>query len=250
MTEEEAYVIQNAYEEQNAPNYNLWVYQVSDNGDPQEGLEYDLPNGDGYYRKGIGDDIGWEGFQYYEDVLGTNPHRNIVYNTYAGTDIVAQIVVEDEVITLGELQTLSYSIHRENVPVRVLGHVNPLSFVRGPRTIAGSLIFTVFNSYAFYRLKSMRTAIQHNGVYGVADMIPPFDMVLTFSNESGAASKLRIMGVQIIDEGQTMSIDDLVTEQTFSFMARGIQPMTAFTYYTEREIDEQHGATISSRYNL
>lgn len=151
-----------------------------------------------------------------------------VYNSYSGTDIVAQIVLpNEEPLLLGELHTISYSIHRENTPVRFLGHTSPSAFVKGPRTIAGSLIFTVFNNYAFYRTKHMQNAIRH-ALYPVADMLPPFDVVLTFANESGVFSKMKIYGITIVDEGGAMSVDDLVTEQTYSYMARGIQPLTGF----------------------
>lgn len=157
-------------------------------------------------------------------------HTNgkVVYNSYAGVDIVAQIVLlNDEVVTLGELQTMSYSIHRENAPVRFLGHVSPVGFIKGARTIAGSMIFTVFNNYAFYRLRQFQTAINH-GIYPVSDMLPPFDMVLTFANESGIFSKMKIYGVTIVDEGGAMSVDDLISESTFTYMARGIQPLTGY----------------------
>jgi hypothetical protein len=159
---------------------------------------------------------------------GTYDSDTAVYNTYAGTDIVAEILLPtNETLTLGELQTISYSTHRENTPVRALGHVSPIGFVKGPRTIAGSLIFTVFNYYAFYRLEQFKEAVV-GGIYPQADMLPPFDVIITFSNEIGAMSKMKLYGVTVIDEGQTMSVDDLITEQTYSYMARGIQPMTAF----------------------
>lgn len=154
---------------------------------------------------------------------------DFVYNSYAGADIVAEIVLPDEgAITIAELQTISYSIHRENSPVRIVGHVNPIGFIRGPRMIAGSLIFTTFDHYAFYRLQRSRQALGA-GLFMLADMIPPFDVVLTFANEYGRLSKFKILGVTIVDEGGTMSIDDLITEQTFSYMARGIQPMVRFS---------------------
>ena len=83
--------------------------------------------------------------------------------SFSGVDIQATMILprigdqtssdDGDFIELGELQTISYSIHRENSPVRTLGHVNPRGFVKGSRTIAGSLIFTVFNEYAFYRIK-------------------------------------------------------------------------------------------------
>jgi hypothetical protein len=152
------------------------------------------------------------------------------HNTYAGTDIVATILVPNEKtdLVLGELQTISYSIHRENSPVRVLGSVNPAGFVRGPRTIAGSLIFTQFDEYTFYRLAQYKEITKHT-LYPLADMLPPFDIIITFANEYGRTSKMKIFGVTIIDEGGTMSIDDMVSEQTYTYMARGIQPLTMNT---------------------
>jgi uncharacterized protein (UPF0333 family) len=49
--------------------------------------------------------------------------------------------------------------------------------------------------------------------------------VLSFFNEYGLAAKMKIYGVTIVDEGGTMSVDDLITEQTYTYMARGIQPL-------------------------
>lgn len=166
--------------------------------------------------------------------------REITYQSFSGTDISAQILLpnEKQPLVLGELQTISYSTHRENKPIRILGRVNPLGFVKGPRTIAGSLIFTVFNNYAFYRLEQYRelvygtastvTNLATSPMFPLADMLPPFDIVITFSNEYGSFARMKILGVTIVDEGGTMSIEDLMTEATFTFMARGLQPITAY----------------------
>jgi hypothetical protein len=158
--------------------------------------------------------------------------------SFAGVDINATIIIptidratgtlgEADVLEMAELQTISYSIHRENSPIRTLGHVNPRGFVKGGRTIAGSLIFTVFNEYAFYRIKEFRQIMAETGLFfaPLADMLPPFDIVLSFFNEYGLGAKMKIYGVTIVDEGGTMSVDDLITEQTYTFMARGIQPL-------------------------
>ncbi len=163
--------------------------------------------------------------------------------SFAGTDISATMVIPNidrvtgtvgsmDVLELAEVQTISYSIHRENAPVRTIGHVNPRGFVKGGRTIAGSLIFTVFNEYAFYRIKEYRQIMAETGLFfaPLADMLPPFDIVLTFFNEYGLGGKMKIYGVTIVDEGQTMSVDDLITEQTYTFMARGIQPLLSMDY--------------------
>jgi hypothetical protein len=160
--------------------------------------------------------------------------------SFAGVDINATIVLptinretgtigESDVLELAELQTISYSIHRENAPIRTLGHSNPRGFIKGGRTIGGSLIFTVFNEYAFYRIREFRQMMAETGLFfaPLADMLPPFDIVLSFFNEYGLGAKMKIYGVTIVDEGGTMSVDDLITEQTYTYMARGIQPLVS-----------------------
>jgi len=175
--------------------------------------------------------------------------------SFAGVDINATLVIPDvledgslgesgDIIELAELQTISYSLHRENTPVRTLGHVNPRGFVKGPRTIGGSLIFTVFNEYAFYRIKQFKKKLAILGYAPLADMLPPFDVVLTFFNEYGLYGKMKVYGLTIVDEGQTMSVDDLITEQTYVYMARGIQPLLSyepedsFVFPDEREFSK------------
>lgn len=178
--------------------------------------------------------------------------------SFSGADAVATMIIpvigedgkitnDGDVIELGELQTLSYSIHRENSPVRTLGHVNVRGFIKGGRTIAGSLIFTVFNEYAFYKIKKYRELLgRRNGFFApLADMLPPFDIVISFFNEYGQSAKMKIFGITIVDEGQTVSIDDLITEQTYHYMARGIQPMVKMDISSE--IDSTKDPAVTQR---
>lgn len=166
------------------------------------------------------------------------------YASYSGTDIsVLMLLPNQKPLALGELQTLSYSIHRENSPVRTLGHTNPRGFVRGPRTIAGSMIFYHFNLYTFYKLREYIALVGHN-LYPLGDMLPPFDLVVSFANEYGSFSKMKIFGVTIVDEGGTMSIDDLITEGTITYMARGIQPITAYVPHNHEVVGTVQGKKI------
>jgi hypothetical protein len=61
--------------------------------------------------------------------------------SFSGADIHATLVIpkigedgfisnQGDVLELAEVQTISYSIHRENSPIRSLGHVNPRGFVK------------------------------------------------------------------------------------------------------------------------
>lgn len=57
-----------------------------------------------------------------------------------------------------------------------------------------------------------------------SDQIPPFDITLAAANEYGAAATMRIYGVEILNEGSGVSIDDIVLEQQMTFVARTIDP--------------------------
>jgi len=193
------------------------------------------------------------------DNISNSPLANM---SYSGADIVATMIIPiigqdgkiqstGDVIELGDLQTVSYSIHRENTPIRTLGHSNVRGFVKGSRTIAGSLIFTVFHEYAFYKIKQYKNYLADSkGFFApLADMLPPFDIVFTFFNEYGVASKMKIFGITIVDEGQTMSIDDLITEQTYTYMARGIQPMVHMVGEKEKMAYAQDQQNIADQIN-
>jgi hypothetical protein len=63
--------------------------------------------------------------------------------------------------------------------------------------------------------------------YSVMDEMPPFDVTISFNNEYGNKAKLAIKGIVIVDEGQVMSIEDMITENTMSYMAQDIIVMEA-----------------------
>jgi hypothetical protein len=54
------------------------------------------------------------------------------------------------------------------------------------------------------------------------DQIPPFDVTLAAANEYGALAVMRIFGVELLNEGYGVSIDDIVSEQQHTYVARSI----------------------------
>lgn len=59
-----------------------------------------------------------------------------------------------------------------------------------------------------------------------ADQIPPFDITITMVNDAGDAAFCVIGGVQLVNEGWGYTIDDLVSEVAYTYVARGITPLT------------------------
>ena len=161
--------------------------------------------------------------------------------SFSGCDIVATIEIAPTTgkkvyATLGTLQTISYSIHQEKMPVRVLGNMNAKDWVFGPRTIAGSLVFAVLNKNWLVELyDELYENAEMKGTHFIADEIPPFNITITFANEYGFDSKMVLYGVRIVDEGQTMSINDLYIENTYQFVACNINIMDSLTNYQSGE---------------
>ena len=167
------------------------------------------------------------------------------YDVYSGADIKAIIHIPPDFITketesaegdspvdyskplvLGDVQTLTYSIYREKYPVRALGMGYPKGFTRGPRTISGTIIFTMFNKQVLYDVFSRIKADTSQDVSTpLIDQLPRFDITITFANEYGAVSNIIIYGVELFSEGITMSIDDYFTENVVQYLATDIRPM-------------------------
>ena len=53
-----------------------------------------------------------------------------------------------------------------------------------------------------------------------ADQVLPFDVNIVAANEYGQAMKKSIIGVEILNEGGGVSIDDLVIEEQYTYIAR------------------------------
>ena len=182
--------------------------------------------------------------------LGTSEFTQ-TYSSFSGCDILAHFGN----VQLGNLQGISFSITREKAPLFVMGSSNPVSFSRGKRGIAGSLIFTVFDRASLWDIMKISTyaskesfassdgrdrALRHGGralslssspevgsklanpVY--IDQIPPFDITLTGANEYGNLMFMAIFGVELLNEGSGISIDDISNESQITFVARDLKP--------------------------
>ena len=63
----------------------------------------------------------------------------------------------------------------------------------------------------------------------LADQILPFDITLAANNEYGDSAKMAIFGVEILNEGFGVSIDDLVIEKQYTYLCRKVSWWTKVT---------------------
>lgn len=76
-----------------------------------------------------------------------------------------------------------------------------------------------------------------------ADQIPPFDITLAAANEYGSLAVMRVFGAEILNEGYGVSIDDIVSEQQMTYVARTLTPWRPVDNTTIRTQMEGSGAT-------
>lgn len=161
------------------------------------------------------------------------------WNSMAGTDIQALIRVDpvrspkDTTLnqplfrSLAELQTISVSGARSVFPVRRLGQSQPAAYTRGATTVGGSLIFSQFSRDVFADVRQMSGAGETYDRQEPAHpfTLPEFDIVILGANEFGTIANAIIGGVTLTNFGTTLSVHDVYTEVSYSYVARYYVPL-------------------------
>ena len=220
----------------------------------------------------------------FQTVGGATDALEQTYTSSSGCDILATI----DGILIGNLSGISFSTTREKSPIYVLGSTDAVSFGRGKRGHAGSMIFTNFDRHALYDImdglrsnssdkwryyywrkltdvpaggKSLmlgnRNIVDNAGALGLelappnySDQLPPFTITLSSMNEYGSISVLHIIGVELINEGSGISIDDITTETQTTFVARSILGWKPVARLDKRDKDVYYSESVAGRTNI
>ena len=133
---------------------------------------------------------------------------------------------------LVECSTLTVSVHREKAPVRSVGYIGAKAYARGRRTVAGTMVLIQFTTDVLYRFIQdvwQHDAFSKDDPYVKIDQLPPFDITILFTNEYGDASYRRLLGVDFLTDGTVYSVNDMLTEQTISYVASDFTPLMPLT---------------------
>ena len=149
------------------------------------------------------------------------------YKSFSGTDTIAFILMPgSSPVCIGSLTTISYSMFRNKKPVINIGRTNINGVTRGSRIFAGTMIFTLINQHW---LRELQEELDWLGNFEElkVDELPLFDIMIVSANEYGSYVTMYIYGIDFTDEAQTISVEDMFTENTFSFVARDISTFKA-----------------------
>lgn len=158
--------------------------------------------------------------------LNIGNHISKYYQSFSGTDTLAFIMMPGcEPVALGSVTTISYSMYRNKKPVINIGRTNINGVTRGARIFAGTMIFTLINQHWLKELQEQLPWLKNFNELKV-DELPLFDIMIISANEYGNAVVMHIFGIDFTDEAQTISVEDLFTENVFSFIARDVSNFT------------------------
>ena len=144
------------------------------------------------------------------------------YKSFSGTDTIAFLMFPGaSPIVIGQLTTFSYSMFRNKVPVINIGRTNINGITRGSRIYAGTMVFTLINKHWVRELQDQISYLENYPTLKT-DELPLFDIMIVSSNEYGSSCSMFVYGIDFTDESQTISIEDLFTENVFKFVAREV----------------------------
>lgn len=208
-----------------------------------------------YYSEKLGEDVPGQ----YDS--GKDNYEKFYKNTQATTvmpvsGVNIQVVFEfpsnsshkSVYLYMPDMITISHSVHRTKVPVTVLGDTTITGIGLGTKMVAGSIVkvFTRRDSFHNYvrlfvdersatmskerkaSLINVQNTVSMNEMSDhMRDDIGPFNIHLIMMSEYDCVHQDppkvdSILGCTIINTGKVYSIENLITEETLSFMAKTV----------------------------
>lgn len=161
-------------------------------------------------------------------------------NTPAEADVLK---TEDQIVLFGNLQTITTSLASSLSPVQCVGTDAIVGLTSGSKTFAGTMVFSVLDKDPLneFILPYVSRNRKKGHEFFTIDQLPEFNVVIQGSNEylvdnfrtSTPTSKTDIykliVGIRLLTHGETISIDDFFTEQTYQYQARYVSPWNTGT---------------------
>jgi hypothetical protein len=118
-----------------------------------------------------------------------------------------KVILKKTELTKGQMGTLATSTEKNNVIDAVTGSKSETS-QNSPKAVLD-----------FMGLKRVG-ATYH-------DQLPPFNITISAANEYGHVARMQIKNVEIMNAGSGMSIDDITTDESCTFVATEVDPWFA-----------------------
>ena len=156
------------------------------------------------------------------------------YTSYSGVDI--RVVVNGEAV--GSMQAISYAIQREKAPIYVMGRVDPRSFSRGKRGIAGTMISLLLDRHLLYSSSFVgEEAILDKDEIFAAGGRGDVSQAGRYENANGGEGNRGVPGLEDYFNDASLNRSDALRA-----VSDGINPISGATgfYYDESDLDSNY----------
>ncbi len=147
-------------------------------------------------------------------------------------------------IYMGSVVSLSYNVYRDKAPVFNCGNTTISGFAIGKKYVAGSMVNLMFSKDEisdFISKYNLQKQLENTDISDFAkkqnsdqslkeihtfmkDDLTSFNIHCIFTSEyHDEATRIIIYGANFINNGQVMSVDDIITESTISFVAKDLR---------------------------
>lgn len=152
----------------------------------------------------------------------------------SSTHVILEFPFEQGFLYLGSLVSISYSVYRDKSPVFLCGNNSISGFAIGNKYVAGSMVLNMFledeiSSFVNEKIKGVLGRKKLDTINKqlhsfIKDDLLSFNISIIFTSEyHDDATAIRIYGATFVNNGQVMSVEDLVTENTLSFVAQSLK---------------------------
>jgi len=165
--------------------------------------------------------------------MGSSGDTQYSWGSPSGTQIYPVFYIPGiEPVIMGSVDTITYSMHRDKKQVRPLDYTRARGIARGPRTIAGTMIFKVFGGLeirdilGYLKNKYKSLLVDELPKFSVIIIIPPTgpsgDFLQNPITTDVGMNIISLVDIEIVDQAMSLSIDDQIVEQQISYLARDI----------------------------
>lgn len=137
--------------------------------------------------------------------MSTSLELSRTYTSFSGVDIRAVIGG----VSIGQLQAISYAVQREKAPIYVMGRVDPLSFSRGKRGIAGTIITLMLDQHILFDttgpFSAMRVILDNDEIY---------PSVSNVANGGALTDSVTDLNLDVLDDAAAFTPSDVSAAYT------------------------------------
>ncbi len=132
-------------------------------------------------------------------------------------------------------------------PYRNMGDADAMDKLAMRLRDVNSTLASQFDINDIGLLSGIGRAVNSEAAPEYLDQLLPFNVSILFLNETGSRARMELLGVEILNEGMSMGVDDVQLEKALTFVARRVQYVRPFGADGKNKKNPHARMAVSSR---